>query len=52
MRFACGLMAACFALAGSASAQDLKSGPTTKTGGAFQVKAITGGQAGKELCYV
>jgi len=33
-------------------ADELKSGPETKTGGAFQVKAITGGEQGKQLCYV
>ena len=37
-----------------ASADDLKSGPPAdkSIGGAFQVKAITGDKAGKELCYV
>jgi hypothetical protein len=33
-------------------ADDLKSGPTDKIGGAFQVKAITGEKAGDTLCYV
>jgi hypothetical protein len=33
-------------------AEDLKSGPDGKIGGAFQVKAITGEKAGKTLCYV
>lgn len=33
-------------------ADELKSGPEKKTGGAFQVKAITGGEKGKQLCYV
>jgi len=33
-------------------ADDLKSGPGDKIGGAFQVKAITGEKAGKSLCYV
>jgi hypothetical protein len=31
---------------------ELKSGLEKKTGGAFDVKAITGGQKGKQLCYV
>jgi hypothetical protein len=35
-----------------ASADDVKSGPKEKIGGAFNVKAITGEKAGKELCYV
>src|SRR5262249_25045702 len=35
-----------------ASADDLKSGPKEKIGGPFDVKAITGEKAGKELCYV
>jgi hypothetical protein len=35
-----------------ASADDVKSGPTTKIGGPFDVKAITGEKAGKTLCYV
>jgi|SRR5262245_26709272 len=35
-----------------ASAQDVKSGPTDKIGGPFDVKAITGDQKGKTLCYV
>ena len=32
-------------------ADDLKSGPDKKAGGAFDVKAITGDQQGKTLCY-
>jgi hypothetical protein len=35
-----------------AIADDLKSGPAGKIGGAFDVKAITGEKAGKQLCYV
>jgi len=35
-----------------ARAEDIKSGLTEKTGGAFQVKAITGENKGKTLCYV
>jgi hypothetical protein len=31
---------------------DLKSGLEKKSGGAFQVKAITGGEKGNQLCYV
>jgi hypothetical protein len=36
----------------SVSADDLKSGPDGKIGGAFNVKAITGERAGDTLCYV
>jgi hypothetical protein len=35
-----------------ARADELKSGPDKKIGGAFQVKAITGEKAGQTLCYV
>jgi len=42
-----GLLAAAVGTAG-----DIKSGPDKRTGGAFDVKAITGGQKGKQLCYV
>src|SRR5436309_13195744 len=35
-----------------AQAEDVKSGPDKKIGGAFQVKAITGEKAGDTLCYV
>lgn len=34
-----------------ATGDELKSGPTTKVGGPFDVKAITGEKAGKTLCY-
>lgn len=33
-------------------ADELKSGPEKKIGGSFDVKAVTGGSAGKTLCYV
>jgi hypothetical protein len=47
------VMAAGVGLAISASwADDLKSGNTDRIGGSFTVKAITGGQKGKSLCYV
>ena len=36
----------------AARADDIKSGPTTRIGGAFDVKAITGDNKGKQLCYV
>ena len=36
----------------AARAEDLKSGPDGKIGGAFQVKAITGEKKGETLCYV
>jgi hypothetical protein len=43
---------AALALAVSARADDLKSGPEKRAGGSFQVKAITGANKGKTLCYV
>jgi len=45
------LLLACLA-PGAAPADDVKSGPDKKIAGAFDVKAITGEQAGKTLCYV
>lgn len=40
-------------LSGSmAVAEELKSGLDKKTGGPFQVKAFTGDNKGKRLCYV
>jgi hypothetical protein len=40
-------------LSGSvAVAEELKSGPDKKIGGPFQVKAFTGDNKGKQLCYV
>jgi hypothetical protein len=35
-----------------ASAEELKSGPTDRIAGAFNVKAFTGEKKGDELCYV
>jgi hypothetical protein len=35
-----------------ARAEEIKSGPGEKIGGAFQVKAITGDKQGTQLCYV
>ena len=37
---------------GALAADDVKSGPESKIGGAFNVKAITGEMKGKSLCYV
>lgn len=45
------LMVAGLALT-TARADDIKSGPTTRIGGPFDVKAITGDNKGKTLCYV
>src|SRR2546423_14986226 len=43
----------CVALATTVTlAGDIKSGPDKKTGGPFDVKAITGEMKGKTLCYV
>ena len=36
----------------AARAEELKSGPEKKIGGAFQVTAITGASKGKTFCYV
>jgi hypothetical protein len=33
-------------------ADEFKSGPEKKIGGPFNVKAVTGGSAGKTFCYV
>lgn len=35
-----------------AKAEEIKSGPTERIGGAFNVKAFTGEKKGDELCYV
>jgi hypothetical protein len=43
---------AALALATTTRADDLKSGPDKRAGGSFQVKAITGANKGKTLCYV
>ena len=55
MKLRCGallLVAGLTAVGTMAWADDLKSGPQDKIGGPFQVKAITGDNAKKELCYV
>src|SRR5947209_18641509 len=45
-------LVACIAVVTAVSmAEDLKSGPEKKVGGPFDVKAITGDQQGKTLCY-
>jgi hypothetical protein len=49
---ACSLVAALGLALSTLQADDIKSGPDKKIGGAFQVKAITGEMQGKELCYV
>ena len=35
-----------------ATAEELKSGPEKKIAGAFNVKAFSGANTGKSLCYV
>ena len=53
MRALCAVAALAVALVVTPTlADDIKSGPGDKIGGAFQVKAITGEKAGKSLCYV
>lgn len=39
-------------MAGVHAADELKSGPGGKIGGPFQVKAFSGDNKGKQLCYV
>lgn len=54
MRIFCGAglaLVAALTLPG-VQADDLKSGPEKKIGGAFHVKAITGENKGKSLCYI
>ena len=49
----CFVLTAVVGLMGTAIlADDLKSGPDKKAGGAFDVKAITGANKDKTLCYV
>jgi hypothetical protein len=45
-------LTAALVLSLTVSADDFKSGPDKKIGGAFNVKAITGDQKDKTLCYV
>lgn len=53
MRFIGGIGLAAIVLSLSAArADDLKSGPEKRIGGAFDVKAITGDSKGKTFCYV
>ena len=53
MRLSLGIGLAAIVLSLSASrADELKSGPEKKIGGAFDVKAITGASKGKTFCYV
>lgn len=48
----CALAIALVISVSSVRADDLKSGPSDKIKGAFNVKAITGEKAGETLCYV
>jgi hypothetical protein len=53
MRVMLGLGLAAMVVSLSAvQADELKSGPEKKIGGAFDVKAITGELKGKTLCYI
>jgi hypothetical protein len=47
-----GVAAIIVSLSASIRADELKSGPEKKIGGPFQVKAITGDNKGKTLCYI
>jgi hypothetical protein len=46
------LLSAGLLVAAIQAAEPVKSGPTDRIGGAFQVKAITGEAKGEQLCYV
>jgi hypothetical protein len=47
------LLVGCLAvICANLSADEIQSGPAKKIGGAFQVKAFTGDNKGKQLCYV
>ena len=53
MRLAQGIGLAAIVLSlGAVRADELKSGPEKKIGGPFQVKAFSGDNKGKTLCYV
>jgi hypothetical protein len=47
-----GLAAIVLSLSTAGGADELKSGPEKKIGGPFDVKAFTGDNKGKTLCYV
>jgi hypothetical protein len=47
-----GIAAIALSLSMTAGADELKSGPEKKIGGPFDVKAFTGDNKGKTLCYV
>jgi hypothetical protein len=40
------------ALPGASVAQDIKSGPDKRIGGAFDVRVVTGDNKGRTMCYV
>lgn len=46
------ILLAGLAFASTGLRADVESGPQDKIGGAFNVKAITGDNKGKTLCYV
>ena len=52
MRYAMGVLVVAGLALTMARADDIKSGLTTKIGGPFDVKAITGDNKGKTLCYI
>ena len=47
-----GVTAIILSLSTAAWADELKSGPEKKIGGPFQVKAFSGENKGKTLCYI
>lgn len=50
--FGVGLALATLALPAASVAQDVKSGPDKKIGGAFDVRVVTGENKGRTMCYV
>ncbi|MCS7021326.1 MAG: hypothetical protein NZ703_02650 [Gemmataceae bacterium] len=50
--FGLGLALATLTLPGVCVADDIKSGPDKKIGGAFDVKVVTGENKGRTMCYV
>ncbi|MBA2225834.1 MAG: hypothetical protein WHU94_04555 [Thermogemmata sp.] len=50
--FGLGLALATLALPATSVADDIKSGPDKRIGGAFDVKVVTGENKGRTMCYV
>jgi hypothetical protein len=50
--FGVGLALATLALPVASGADEIKSGPDKRIGGAFDVKVVTGENKGRTMCYV